>query len=122
MKPVKALKNGTRKKATTTTASTPEKSAKPETTATARSAQPVTIEAKIDVGFGNALYVRGEGTGLSWNEGKLLTCVDGTTWKWSTEASDKVKFKLLLNDSVWATGEDLIAVPGQKLEVSPTFS
>ncbi|HLP76465.1 MAG TPA: hypothetical protein VK327_06040 [Candidatus Paceibacterota bacterium] len=124
MKP-KVLKNGSRKKvatpATTAPLETPAKSETTTTTATSHSAQPVTIEAKIDVGFGNALYVRGEGTGLSWNHGIPLTCVDSSTWKWSAEANDKLKFKLLLNDSVWAAGEDIVAAPGQKLQVCPTF-
>jgi hypothetical protein len=83
--------------------------------------QTVTIEAKIDVGFGNALYLRGEGEGLNWNQGIPLTCVDGTTWQWSGKASDKVKFKLLLNDQVWAQGEDVVAAPGQKIRISPAF-
>lgn len=83
--------------------------------------QPVTIEARIDVGFGNALYLRGEGLGLSWTKGVPLTCVDGKTWKWTGEATSQLKFKLLLNDQVWSQGEDLVAIPGQKLEISPAF-
>ena len=81
----------------------------------------VTIEANIDVGFGNMLYLRGEGRGLSWNQGIPLTCVDSSTWKWSGEVSDAVKFKLLLNDSIWSKGEDLVVSPGQKMRVSPAF-
>lgn len=81
----------------------------------------MTIEAKIDVGFGNALYLRGEGPGLDWNHGIPLVCVDGSTWKWSGEASDKLKFKLLLNDTVWSQGQDLEARPGQRLQISPAF-
>lgn len=124
MKMVKALKTGTRKK---TSAPPPSAAVPPktiETTARARSVspQPVIIEAKIDVGFGNALYLRGEGTGLSWNRGVPLTCVNGSTWKWSAETSGQLKFKLLLNDAVWAAGEDLVAAPGQKVELNPVFS
>jgi hypothetical protein len=81
----------------------------------------VTIEAKIDVGFGNHLYLRGEGQGLDWNHGIPLQCVDQSTWKWSGEANDKVKFKLLLNDAVWAQGDNLVAAPGQRVQVSPAF-
>ena len=92
------------------------------TSASARStARPVTIEAKIDVGFGNMLYLRGEGLGLSWTQGVPLTCVDGKTWKWTGETTQQLKFKLLLNDNVWSQGEDLVAIPGQKLEISPAF-
>src|SRR5262249_37451822 len=81
----------------------------------------VTIEAKIDGGFGNSLYLRGEGQGLSWNHGVPLTNVDKSTWTWSGEASDKVKFKLLLNDLVWSQGADLMAAPGDRVQVAPSF-
>jgi hypothetical protein len=81
----------------------------------------VTIEVNIDVGFGNRLYLRGEGQGLSWNHGIPLTCVDSSTWKWSGEATDALKFKLLLNDTIWSKGDDLVVSPGQKLQISPAF-
>lgn len=80
-----------------------------------------TIEAKIDVGFGNKLFVRGQGGGLSWDHGTPLKCVDPQTWQWSGEVNDAVKFKLLLNDTVWAQGEDLVATPGKRVEICPSF-
>src|ERR1041385_1806488 len=101
MKLIKGLKTSNRKKAKTQTASAASTQAA-KNTATTGSSKAVTIEAKIDVCFGNALYLRGEGEGLSWTQGIPLTCVDSSTWKWSGETSDKVKFKLLLNDTVWA--------------------
>ena len=121
-----------------TLSSNPGGSSKPETTHMARtltapnavakesrpttsSAPVTTIKAKIDVGFGNNLFVRGQGAGLSWERGVPLTCVDGQTWQWSGKADDRLTFKLLLNDSVWAKGEDIIAKPGQKVEIVPTF-
>jgi len=125
MKPVRGLKNASQKKpaapaaletakTSTYTSSQPIKPAK-------NGAKTVTIEAKIDVGFGNTVYLRGEGRGLSWDRGIPLACVDGSTWKWSAETDEKLKFKLLLNDTVWAQGEDLVIAPGQKLEVAPAF-
>jgi len=84
-------------------------------------AKTVIIEAKIDVGFGNALYLRGEGKGLSWDQGIPLVCVDGSTWKWSGEAPEQLKFKLLLNDAVWSKGADFVAVPGQRIQIAPAF-
>jgi hypothetical protein len=84
-------------------------------------AQSVTIEAKIDVGFGNTLFLRGEGKGLSWDHGIPLVCVDGSTWKWSGEAPGQLKFKLLLNDAVWSKGADFVATPGQQIRISPAF-
>ena len=139
MKPVKGLKTTSRKKtiaksleelpATIVEPPKAVESRKPEikptvtaTNGTARNgAQPVTIEARIDVGFGNSLFMRGEGLGLSWTQGVPLTCVDGKTWKWTGEAAGPLKFKLLLNDQVWSQGEDLVASPGQNLEISPAF-
>jgi hypothetical protein len=131
MKLANGLKTTSRKKtvaksladlpATMTQTVAPETKPAETATGSARSARPVTIEAKIDVGFGNALYLRGEGLGLSWSQGIPLTCVDGKTWKWTGEAGEQLKFKLLLNDQVWSQGENLVAAPGQKLEVSPAF-
>ena len=117
MKFMKGIKNTSTKKVTP--ASVPEKT---QTASTAAGGdKTVTIEAKIDVGFGNSLYLRGEGKGLSWAHGIPLTCVDNSTWKWSGEAGDKMKFKLLLNDVVWSQGADLIAAPGQRVQVAPAF-
>lgn len=73
------------------------------------------------MGFGNNLFVRGQGPGLSWEAGVPLKCIDSETWQWSTPASNELKFKLLLNDTVWAQGEDLVATPGQRLRIAPRF-
>src|SRR5215208_7961828 len=119
MKLIKGLKTASRKKGAPLTASAATKTSASRHNGQSGhtgSSKTVTIEARIDVGFGNSLYLRGEGEGLNWNHGIPLTCVDGTTWKWSCEAKDNLKFKLLLNDAVWAQGEDLIAAPGQRLE------
>ena len=84
--------------------------------------QVTVVEAKIDVGMGNLLFIRGQGDGLSWFQGVSLNCVDATTWVWSTrEAREKVVFKLLLNDQVWAKGEDVVVEAGRKIDVVPFF-
>ena len=80
------------------------------------------VAAKVDVGFGNALFIRGEGDGLSWDKGTPLQCVDGSTWVWSTKrAKGKVVFKLLVNDQVWSQGQDLVVEAGKQAEVVPVF-
>jgi hypothetical protein len=85
-------------------------------------AQMTVVQAKIDVGFGNSLFVRGQGSGLSWDKGLPLSCIDGSAWVWSTkQAKDKVVFKLLLNDQVWAKGEDVVVEAGKEIEVVPVF-
>lgn len=80
------------------------------------------VEARVDVGFGNTLFIRGQGDGLSWDKGEPLSCIDSATWVWSTkQARDKVTFKLLLNDQVWSKGEDGVVEAGGKVEVAPGF-
>ena len=81
-----------------------------------------TITARIDVGLGNALFIRGAGHGLSWEQGQMLECTDSTTWVWSTtQARSLIAFKLLLNDQVWSQGDDLTVEAGKQLEVTPVF-
>ena len=80
------------------------------------------VEAKIDIGFGNALFIRGQGDGLSWDKGQPLNCVDASTWTWSAKrVQDKVVFKLLLNDQIWCQGDDLVVEAGRKIAVTPGF-
>ena len=84
--------------------------------------QTTIIQAKTDVGFGNSLFIRGQGDGLSWDKGLPLSCIDGSAWVWSTrQAKGKVVFKLLLNDQVWAKGEDVVVEAGRKIEIVPVF-
>lgn len=84
--------------------------------------QTTIIQAKTDVGFGNSLFVRGQGDGLSWDKGRPLSCIDGSAWVWSTrQAKGKVVFKILLNDQVWAKGEDVVVEAGRKIEIVPVF-
>ncbi len=83
--------------------------------------RPITIEAKIDVGYGNTVYLRGQGPGLSWERGVPCECVNGNTWRWTAPAAEKLTFKVLLNDSVWARGGDLVVCPGEKVELVPAF-
>lgn len=93
----------------------------PAKSTTITAAAPITIEAKVDIGFGNNLFVRGQGAGLSWDHGLPLENVDSQTWRLTVPAKDKVQFKLLINDSVWAQGEDIVATPGKKVELTPAF-
>ena len=92
----------------------PVKTAKP-------TAMPTTIEAKIDVGFGNSLFVRGQGAGLSWDHGTPLTNVDSQTWRLTVSAADKMQIKFLINDSLWAQGEDVVVTPGKSVQLTPAF-
>jgi hypothetical protein len=81
------------------------------------------IIARVDVGFGNSLYVRGEGAGLSWDKGVQLDNVSPYEWLFSsTQAKGDLTFKFLINDEVWAEGEDLTVAKGGTSISSPVFT
>jgi len=80
------------------------------------------IIARVDVGFGNSLYVRGEGAGLSWDVGTLMENVSPYEWALKTTAAKTgVVFKFLINDEIWAEGENLSVSAGGTSISSPTF-
>jgi hypothetical protein len=80
------------------------------------------LAVNLDLGRNNAVFIRGEGGGLRWDKGQLLTCIDPQTWVWSTRVSnDKLEFQFLLNDEVWEKGEAHILEPGTSIELTPDF-
>jgi hypothetical protein len=82
----------------------------------------VTITAKIDIGFGNTLFIRGDGAGLSWETGKALACAEGDTWSVVLSGVEKpLAFKFLVNDETWSAGQNFEAAPGDTVTVTPGF-
>ncbi len=80
------------------------------------------IVARVDVGFGNALYLRGEGAGLSWEKGALMENISPYEWAFSTtRAKAPVEFKCLINDQVWAEGSNQTVAAGGSSISSPVF-
>src|SRR5688572_26629050 len=56
-----------------------------------------TITALIDVGYGNTLFIRGEGPGLNWEKGIPLDIVADDKWTITLpESVQPVVFKFLL--------------------------
>lgn len=126
----------TRSKSTTPTAkvaSTAKKSAAAPAS-TAAAAKPVAakspaadpamtkIRATIDVGFGNSLFIRGEGAGLSWSQGRLMQCAGAEEWLIELPASGgPVIFKFLRNDEAWSVGDDYRAAAGEDTSFAPFF-
>ncbi|HEX2860143.1 MAG TPA: hypothetical protein VHN79_00825 [Lacunisphaera sp.] len=80
------------------------------------------ISAQIDIGFGNHLYLRGEGPGLSWHRGIAMDSVGASLWTAAVKgATLPVVFKVLVNDLSWSAGADYTVEPGQSVTVTPTF-
>lgn len=81
-----------------------------------------TISAQVDVGFGNTLYIRGSGGGLSWSVGLPMTCVAADLWRISLDAARQdIAFKVLVNDLTWNTGPDFAVAAGTNVTVKPAF-
>jgi len=81
-----------------------------------------TISAKIDVGYGNTLFIRGEGAGLSWERGIAMECVKDDLWRIVlAESARAYTFKLLINDATWSAGPDFTAACGTSVTLTPEF-
>lgn len=81
-----------------------------------------TLQARIDVGFGNALFVRGEGAGLSWDQGRAMECIEDNLWRVTLgESATGFSFKFLINDLTWSTGPDFTASSGASVTLTPEF-
>ena len=81
------------------------------------------VIARVDVGFGNSLYIRGEGAGLSWDKGVVLENISPYEWSFSsTTAKGDVTFKFLINDELWAEGENITVAKGGTSISSPIFT
>lgn len=84
--------------------------------------EPISITVNYDVGFENALYIRGNGASLSWEKGALLKNIDSTTWTYEIkEPVDKVEYKILINDTAYELGENRCIHSGQQVKVFPKF-
>lgn len=74
------------------------------------------------IGIGNKLYIRGEGPGLSWDEGAPMQFLAIGKWGWtSTEADGQIVCRIYRNDDTPMLDEDIILEPGGKVEVTPRF-
>ena len=90
--------------------------------AAARKPVVTTITALCDVGFGNALYIRGEGPGLSWEQGVPMICADPEKWQITLgESARPFTFKLLVNDATWSEGPDFTVESGGRETITPQF-
>jgi hypothetical protein len=112
------------KKAVSKKAPAKKKSAVKKAPVTKKTTTPAktVITAKIDIGFGNTLFLRGDGPDLSWDAGVPMNSVDADTWMVTVAgAKAAVNFKFLVNDLSWSTGEDYVAEPGSERVLTPSF-
>jgi hypothetical protein len=104
-KPLPPQKKSTSIMGNISTISSPHSSFKPATaplnpspTAGGAHGPKTRVVVKYDVGFNNAIYIRGNGANLSWDKGILLKNVKPDEWVWETDlAFTKCEFKVMIN-------------------------
>lgn len=80
------------------------------------------VAAEVEVRPGDTVYIRGQGSGLTWDAGQPMTWVEPTKWVWCTrEAEHGTEFKVLLNDELWSVGENSVLRSGDMITVHPQF-
>jgi hypothetical protein len=90
--------------------------------AAARRPVVTTITARINIGFGNTLHLRGEGPGLSWDRGVPMECIAADLWRLNLgESARGYTFKVLVNDLTWNSGPDYTVASGGVVNLTPTF-
>jgi hypothetical protein len=80
------------------------------------------IAARSDIGYGNKMFLRGTGPGLSWESGTPMVNTDSDLWTLDIlGATGTMYCKFLINDEKWSAGPDYMLEPGSQLEVTPLF-
>lgn len=74
------------------------------------------------IGIGNRLFIRGDGPGLSWDEGVPLQFVSIGKWRWETAAAaEAIRFKLYKNDREECPAPIDRIEPGYQQELTAAF-
>jgi len=80
------------------------------------------VTVRLDVGFSNNLFIRGDGPGLSWERGVPLANKGPDEWVWeSASACGCCEFKVLINDQVYEMGENHHLEEGSQIQYTPQF-
>jgi hypothetical protein len=80
------------------------------------------VVAKILPGIGNKVHVRGEGPGLSWDEGVPMSFLEIGKWGWSPpDKSTPIVVQLYKNDEEPDGNGKVELEPGEKVEITPSF-
>lgn len=87
------------------------------------------IRVHYDVGFSNAIAIRGSGAGLSWAEGKEALWTEGNVWELRLDVDDGSESDILFKPTIqtadgqtlWAKGVDYRIRVGETVTLVPTF-
>ncbi|MGH3344464.1 MAG: hypothetical protein ACRDPK_16670 [Carbonactinosporaceae bacterium] len=82
------------------------------------------IRVHCDVGYGNAVTIRGGAVPLSWTQGRTARNLAPGIWEFvvgQIPAERTFAFKPLVNDRLWAAGPDYVGTGGATIDVYPFF-
>ena len=102
---------------------TAKKEKEPEEPKTSGNNSTTTVVANVMIGIGNKPFLRGEGPGLSWDEGVSMNFIEIGKWAWSPPRKNaSMIVQVYRNDKDPDKGGKVEVKPGQKLEITPDFS
>jgi hypothetical protein len=104
----------------TSTQSEPaEVTSKPKTSPTGTTS----VIANVMIGIGNKPYLRGEGAGLSWDEGVAMNFIEIGKWAWTPPRKNaSLTVQLYRNDEEPDKGGKIEVKSGEEIEITPDFS
>jgi hypothetical protein len=81
------------------------------------------VVANVMIGIGNKPYLRGEGPGLSWEEGVAMNFIEIGKWAWSPPRKNaSLTVQLFRNDNDPDQSGKIEVKAGEKIEITPQFS
>ena len=80
------------------------------------------VVANVMIGIGNKPYLRGEGPGLSWDEGVPMNFIEIGKWAWSPSRKNaSLTVQLYRNDNDPDQSGKIEVKAGEKIEITPNF-
>ena len=80
------------------------------------------VVANVMIGIGNKPYLRGEGPGLSWDEGVPMNFIEIGKWSWSPpQKNASLTVQLYRNDEDPDQSGKIKVKAGEKIEITPNF-
>ena len=99
-------------------------SAKSASPAKAAKRRPELMSIHYDVGLGNRITVRGDTDPFRWDSGIDTQNTADDVWEFQIArivAGKSFQFKPLINDAIYAAGDNYVATGRQTLDIYPTF-
>ena len=95
---------------------------KEETSPKKSSTGTTSVVANVMIGIGNKPYLRGEGPGLSWEEGVPMNFIEIGKWAWSPSRKNaSLTVQLYRNDNDPDQSGKIDVQAGEKIEITPNF-